>query len=149
MAKPRFGRDARMYYHTSSFAASGLTEITRCQDISVTDEAQEQVATARDYAYDVKNQGSKNFEVTFTKVVEATDQTTMTALLNAYKNKTDLYFVICNADKAIASGDALTFVGQVLTRSKEAPQNGEMVISFKLVNSDPDNPPTDVTTPLA
>jgi hypothetical protein len=149
MAKPRFGRDARVYYHTSSFSAAGLIEITRCQDISVTDEAQEQVATARDYTYDAKSQGSKNFEITFTKLVEATDQTSMTALRNAYNAKTDLYFVFCNAAKDVSSGPALTFVGQVFTFSESNPQNGEATIAIKLTNSDPDNPPTNVSTPLA
>lgn len=149
MAKIRYGRKARLYYHTSAFTASGLTEITRCKDITLTDEARDMAASASDLEYDVHEQGGKEFSVEFEKLLEATDQTTLTALRNSYINRTDLYFVLCRDVKGNASGSAITFVGRVMTWNENTPEDGPGSVKIKLRPTDPDNLPTRVSTPLA
>lgn len=149
MAKVRFGRKARLYYHTSAFTASGLVEVTRCKDIVVDDVANVMEASARDLEYDVAEQGGKSFSVTFEKLLEATDQTTLTALRDAYDNQTDLYFVVVNDVKGNASGNGVKWVGQVVQWNEKKPENGPGSVDVVLRNSDPDNPPARATTPLA
>ena len=78
MAKLRFGRKGRVYYHTSSFAASGVIEVTRTKDIEFTDEAEDMSGTARDLEYNIHEQGGKEAALTFTLIAEATDQTSLT-----------------------------------------------------------------------
>ncbi len=149
MARPRFGRKARIYYHTSSFSASTLIIVEHTKDISIGDEAAEMKATATDYEYNMVEQGGKDFSLEFEFLPEATDTTSFAAIRSAYDSQTDLYFAVVNDIKANASGSGITFVGRVMKFDAKYPEEGAAGASVVIKPCDPANPPTRASTPLA
>lgn len=148
--KPRWGRSARIYISDSAFTASGLVMIRRTKDITSIDEADDQVAEARDVAYKVHNQGAKEGGVEFDKWLDADDTGADNILLKAaYAAGSELYVVVCKDLKTVASGEALKFKGILLGWPEDLPEGEVGKQSLKLVPSDPDSMPTRVSTPLA
>lgn len=152
MARLRLGRDYKVYISDSAFTAAGLVEVTRAKDIAITDEAAEVVGTARDLEYDVVDVGSKSFGVEFEINQLATDPGSGTdrALLEAaYDGNSELFVVVCRGAKDADGGKGIKFKGKVFKYGQDAPEGDMARISVVLKNSDPDNPPTRVSTPLS
>ncbi len=151
MAKIARGRKAKVYIHASAYTASGLIEVRRTKDITLTNEAKTATAEARDLEYDMNAQAGKTLELSFDRLIEVAndDATDIAALESSFDNGTDLWVVVTRDAKDVASGDALKFVG-VVTNMSETFANGEFAgYSFVIKPSHPDNMPTRVTTPLA
>lgn len=152
MGQVRWGRKARVYISDSAYTASGLVMVRRTKDITTTDEADDQVAEARDLEYKVHNQGAKDFTLEFDKLLDAdaeTDGDDIDLLKKAYDDGSELYVVVAKGLKDATTGKALKFKGIVLGWSEEFPEGEAAKVSVKIVPSDPDDPPTRVTTPLA
>ncbi|MCE9605066.1 MAG: hypothetical protein K8U03_09225 [Planctomycetia bacterium] len=146
----RWGRRARIYISDEAFTAADLVVIRRTKDITTNDEADDQVAEARDLAYKVHGQGAKDYSVEFDKLLDADDSGEDIALLrDSYDNGTELFVVVCRATKDVASGKAMKFKGIVMGWSEEYPEGEAGKLSLKIVPSDPDSQPTRVTTALA
>lgn len=150
MARLRLGRDAKVYISASAFTASGLIEVRRGGDITVTDSAKEVVGEARDLEYDVNDVGSKTFGVEMEVLQEADDEgTDIAALEAAYDASSELFVIVANAAKDVASGKAIKFKGKVFDFGTARGLGEHTKRKLVLKNTDPDNPPTRVTTPLA
>lgn len=146
----RWGRKARIYISDSAFTASSLVMVRRTKDITSIDEADDQVAEARDLAYKVHNQGAKEGGVEFDKLIDADDSGADVVLLKAaYAAGSELYVIVAKDVKTAASGEALKFKGILLGWPEDLPEGEAGKMSLKLVPSDPDSPPTRVSTPLA
>ena len=152
MAGLRLGRDAKVYISDAAFTAAGLIEVDRAKDITVTDEAAEHTASARDMEYDVADVGSKTFSVEFDLNIYKTDPANGTAhdlLRDAYDGNSELFVIVTNGDKAVDCGSAIKFKGKVFKWPSELGATDFGKRSVLLKNTDPDSPPTRVTTPLA
>lgn len=152
MARLRLGRDAKVFISDAAFTASGLVEVTKAKDITITDEAAEITGTARDLEYDVVDVGSKTFGVEFSVNQLATDPGSGTdrALLEAaYDANTELFIIVTRGAKDADCGKAYKFKGKVTKYSPDYPEGDMGVISVTLKPSDPDNPPSRVATPLS
>jgi hypothetical protein len=152
MARLKPGRDAKVYISDAAFTASGLVEVTRAKDIVINDEAAEVVGSARDLEYNIYDQGGKDFSIEFDVNQLATDPGSGTdrALLQAsYDAGSELFVIVTRGAKDADSGAAIKLKGKVM---KYAPNYGEGemgTISVVIKPTDPDNPPTRISTPLS
>lgn len=152
MAQIPWGRKARVYISTAAFTAAGLVMVRRCKDITTTDEADDQVAEARDLEYKIHNQGAKDFTLEFDKLLDAAadvDAGDNQLLKASYDNGTELFVVVCPGLKTDTVGHAMQFKGIVMSWSPDYPEGEASKVSVKIAPSDPDSPPARVATPLS
>lgn len=131
MAKPNFGRFARLYIDS--------TLITRQKDMDHTDEAADMKAEARDLPYAVHAQGGKDLILTFEILDD--NGTSFQLLQTKYDNGADVNVMLVKNTSG-ATSPKLEFVGVVLKFEPKYGMNDAVVYAVTIAPSDPDNPPT-------
>lgn len=150
MAKPLFGRKARIYVSATDYASANATMLLATKDIDYQDEAEDMKATARDYTYAVHGQGGKDVSLAFRKICEVGAQGTDTGILQtSYDNGSDIYVQVLHDTKDQSSGAGRKFKGVVMKMTKSYPESGEAIYDVMIVPSDPAYPPASVSTPLS
>lgn len=136
MARNYWGREARLYVAVVTYdeitgepidpADDDLLEVTRTQDLGLTEEATDMKAEARDLEYGVHAQGGKDLSVE-TECLLALDEAAdddKAAIRAASDDGTELWVLLTRQDRHLDSGGGLLAICEVFGWPKKLPENG-------------------------
>lgn len=130
------GRLAELYYESAAYAAydgSGLTKITKAQDITEDDSMAEIVESDRAAILNGTSVGQRTYSFSFNYHYDTATDAVWTALRGAYTGDTTLNFAVCDGPKATSGTHIVWIEGRIASMGRSYPLEGSMVVPIKVV----------------